>query len=196
MFAALVLAGCGSDEADIGEKKETIAKQKSAAEELSKANLAKSFQEGIFKADVMAIGLPADLHEKMEKITQAMQASLAKNEEWYSETVSKLAEGDILPYDEKLGITEEDYKLLLEADQHFELGKIAESEVTITKADGQTILQNHTAEIVKELKISTDGSTLHSDLGELSYIEAINASEAQAITGRWNGHFLSIRRSR
>lgn len=65
--------------------------------------------------------------------------------------------------------------------------------MTITKADGQTILQNPTAEIVKELKISTDGNTLHSDLGELSYIEAIKASEAQANNRKMEWAFLSIR---
>ncbi|WP_107951135.1 hypothetical protein [Lysinibacillus parviboronicapiens] len=195
MFAALVLAGCGSDEAEKGEKKEQVAGQESAAKEKvdnSKANLAKIFAEGSYKADVMAIGLPADLNEKMEKITETMQASLAKNEAWYLETVSGLAEGEILPYDEKLGITENEYKFLLEANEHFQLGKVGESDITITTVDEQTTVQNPTASIVKELTISADGNTLTSDLGDLTYVEEIVASDAQKITGRWNGHFYRM----
>jgi len=193
VFAALVLAGCGSDEAEKGEKKEEVAGQESAAkEDNSKANLAKSFKEGTFKADVMAIGLPADINEKAEKITAAMQASLAKNEAWYLETVAGLAEGEKLPYDEKLGITEDEYKFFLELDQHLQLGKIGDSDITITKADEQSTIENPTATIVKKLTISADGGTVKSDLGDLAYVEEIKASDAQKITGRWNGHLYRM----
>lgn len=195
MFAALVLAGCGSDEAEKGEKKEQVAGQESAAKEKvdsSKANLAKIFAEGSYKADVMAIGLPADLNEKMEKITETMQASLAQNEEWFSEVLAGLAEGEILPYDEKLGITEDEYKFLLEANEHFQLGKVGESDITITRADEQSTIQNSTASIVKELTISADGNTLTSNLGDLTYVEEIIASDEQIVTGRWNGHIYRM----
>ncbi len=163
-------------------KKEQVAGQESAAKEKvdnSKANLAKIFAEGSYKADVMAIGLPADLNEKMEKITETMQASLAQNEEWFSEVLAGLAEGEILPYHEKLGITEEEYKFLLEVEQYFKLGKVGESDITITTADEQTTVQNPTASIVKELTISADGNTLTSDLGDLTYVEEIVASDTQ-----------------
>lgn len=195
MFSALVLAGCGADEAAKGEKEENIAGQESAATEKvdnSKSNLANSFEEGTFKADVMAIGLPADLNEKMTKISDTMQASITKNQAWFSEKLGGLAEGEVLPYDEKLGITEEEYKFLLEADQHFILGKIGDSDITITKADGQSTIQNPTATIITELKISADGSTLQSNLGDLTYVEEIVASDAQKMTGRWNGHFYRM----
>ncbi|MET4560539.1 hypothetical protein ABIA69_001683 [Lysinibacillus parviboronicapiens] len=195
MFAALVLAGCGSDEAGKGEKKEQVAGQESAAKEKvdnNKANLAKIFAEGSYKADVMAIGLPADLNKKMEKITETMQTSLAQNEEWFSEVLAGLAEGEILPYHEKLGITEEEYKFLLEADQHFQLGKVGESDITITRADEQSTIQNPTASIVKELTISADGNTLTSNLGDLTYVEEIIASDEQIVTGRWNGHIYRM----
>ncbi|MGE8000559.1 hypothetical protein ACQKOF_18145 [Lysinibacillus sp. NPDC093190] len=192
-FAALVLAGCGADEAEKGEKKEPVAEQSSAVKvDMSKENLAKSFKEGTLKADVMAIGLPADLNEKAEKITAAMQASLAKNKEWYLETVAGLAEGEKLPYDEKLGITEDEYKFFLELNQHFQLGKIGESDITITKKDDQSTIENPTATIVKKLTISADGSTLQSDLGDLAYKEEIKASDEQKITGKWNGHIYRM----
>ncbi|MFB7158883.1 hypothetical protein [Lysinibacillus sp. NPDC056232] len=187
-FAALVLAGCGAGEAEKGEKKEPVVAQESAAKvDMSKENLAQSFKEGTFKADVMAIGLPKDLNEKVEKITAAMQASLAKNKEWYLETIAGLAKGEQLPYDEKLGITEDEYKFFLELDQHMKLGKIGESDITITKTNEQLTIQNPTATIVKNFKISADGKTLHSELGDLTYEDKIEASDEQKITGRWNG---------
>ncbi|MGE7928300.1 hypothetical protein [Lysinibacillus xylanilyticus] len=192
-FAALALAGCGAGEAEKGEKKEPVAEQESAAKvDMSKGNLAKSFKEGTFKADVMAIGLPKDINEKVEKITAAMQASLAKNKEWHLETLAGLAKGEKFPYDEKLGITEDEYNFFTELDQHMKLGKIGESDITIAKKDDQLTIENPTATIVKKLTISADGSTLQSDLGDLAYVEEIKASDAQKITGKWNGHIYRM----
>ncbi|MGE7942883.1 hypothetical protein ACQKNB_12425 [Lysinibacillus xylanilyticus] len=45
---------------------------------------------------------------------------------------------------------------------------------------------------MKKLTISADGSTLQSDLGDLAYVEEIKASDAQKITGRWNGHLYRM----
>ncbi|WP_433595198.1 hypothetical protein [Lysinibacillus xylanilyticus] len=192
-FAALVLAGCGAGEAEKGEKKEPVAEQGSAAKvDMSKENLAKSFKEGTFKADVMAIGLSKDINEKVEKITAAMQASLEKNKEWHLETLAGLAEGEKFPYDEKLGITEDEYNFFTELDQHMKLGKIGESDITIVKKDDQLTIENPTATIVKKLTISEDGSTLQSDLGDLAYVEEIKASDEQKITGKWNGHIYRM----
>lgn len=192
-FAALVLAGCGAGEAEKGEKKEPVVTQESAAKvDMSKENLAKSFKEGTIKADVMAIGLPKNINEKVEKITVAMQASLAKNKEWYLETIAGLATGEQLPYDEKLGITEDEYKFFLELDQHMKLGKIGESDITIVKKDDQLTIENPTATIVKKLTISADGNTLQSDLGDLAYLEEIKASAEQKVTGKWNGHLYRM----
>jgi len=194
IFATFVLAACATDEGKEGEKKEEIVVQETSVNansetlDNSKGDLSQIFSEGTYQADMMAIGLSADLNKKMEGITNKMQASLVKNEAWYLETLASLAEGEIFPYDEKLGVTEEEYKFLLEADQHFQLGKIGESEITITQVDEQLIIQNPTSTIVKELIISKDKSVLHSDLGDLTYVEEIVASDAQKITGKWNGH--------
>lgn len=197
-LATFTLVACNGDEAEEDKKKEeivvteTTANENSGTLDNSKSNLAKIFSEGTYQTDVMAIGLSADVNKDVEEITNKMQTSLGENEEWYLETLATLAEGEAFPYDEKLGVTEEEYKFLLEANQYLQLGKVGESEITITQIDEQVIIQNPTSTIVKELIISADASVLQSDLGELIYIEEIIASDAQRITGKWNGHFYRM----
>ncbi|MGM9945511.1 MAG: hypothetical protein ACI33M_11240 [Lysinibacillus sp.] len=198
IFATFVLAACNAGEAEQGKKKEEIIEPETSVNansetlDNSKIDLSQMFSEGTYRADVMAIGLSADLNKDAEEITNKMQASLVKNEAWYLETLATLAEGEIFPYDEKLGVTEEEYKFLLELDQHLQLGKVGESEITITQVDEQVIIQNPSSTIIKELTISADESVLQSDFGELIYVEEIIASDAQKITGKWNGHFYQM----
>ena len=198
IFATFVLVACNAGEVEEGKKKEEIVVTETSANvnsetlDNSKGNLSQIFSEGTYQADVMAIGLSADLNKEVEEITNKMQASLRENEAWYLETLATLAEGEAFPYDEKLGVTEEEYKLILELDQYLQLGKVGESEITITQIDEQVIIQNPASTIVKEITISADTSVLQSDLGELIYVEEIIASDAQKITGKWNGHYYRM----
>lgn len=195
ILATLVLAGCGTDSAEQGNKEVDGEVQESSASpkiDISKSNLSKVFAEGTYPADIMTLGLTAELNEKIGKVTEKMQMAIAENEVWYSETLASLEEGEAFPYDEKLGLTEEEYEFLLQADQHLQFGKIGESEITITRADEQPTILNPSSAIVKELTISEDGNTIQSDVGELAYVEEIVASDQQTITGRWNGHFYRI----
>lgn len=136
----------------------------------------------------MAAGLPADMNLKLNAISKVMQASLQENADWYMETLAGLKEGEPLPYDEKLGITQEQYDLLLSANDHMTLGKVGESDVIVTKADEGLTIEIPSSKLMKKLTINTEGTSIQSEAGELSYDGEITASDNQKVTGKWDGY--------
>lgn len=191
LFAGMLLAACNGEEADKEKEKEAPAAETSAENEtttVDEDNPSSVFKEGTYKADVMAVGLPPDMNLKLNAISTVMQAALQENQEWYMETLAGLGEGEPLPYDEKLGITKEQYDLLLSADEHMTLGKVGASDVKITKTDEGLKIEIPSSKLMKELTINADGTAIQSDVGELPYNTKIVASENQKVTGKWNGH--------
>ncbi|MBE1555940.1 hypothetical protein [Sporosarcina limicola] len=201
MISALfLLVGCGTD-ANVNEgKKADSADNGNSSESAegvakkagSKSSFFSTFSEGTYQADIMTIGLPADMSDKMNQISETIEESLAENQEWYLEALEGLEDGEVLPYDEKLGVTKEEYTLILQANNYFELGKIGNCEIEIQKEDKTLIINNPDSTILKKLTISGDGNTITTDSGELMYKEEILASDAQAVTGRWNGYFYRL----
>ncbi|WP_413367335.1 hypothetical protein [Lysinibacillus sp. 3P01SB] len=192
LFAGMLLTACSGEEAgkDKETEKEEPIEEVSAENEtaVDEDNPTHIFKEGTFEADVMAAGLPADMNLKLNAISKVMQASLQENADWYMETLAGLKEGEPLPYDEKLGITQEQYDLLLSANDHMTLGKVGESDVIVTKADEGLTIEIPSSKLMKKLTINTEGTSIQSDAGELSYDGEITASDNQKVTGKWDGY--------
>ncbi len=194
LFAGILLAACNGEEADKEPEKEEPTEEVSAqsteseTEAIDEDSPAAIFKEGTYQADVMAVRMRTDMQLKLTAISAQMQHSIQENADWYMETIAGLGEGELLPYDERLGITQEQYEFYLSSDDYMELGKVGESEVTITKTEEGLTIDIPSSGLMKKLTISADGSVAQSDAGELAYDGEIVASENQKITGKWNGH--------
>ena len=194
LFAGMLLAACNGEEADKEAEMEEPTEEVSAEstesemEAVDEDSPVTFFKEGTYQADVMTLRMRPDMQLKLTAITAIMKSSIEENPDWYMETIANLEGGEAIPYDERLGITQEQYDLLSRADDYMELGKAGETEVTITEVEAGMTIEIPSSGIMKKLTISADGSVAQSDIGELPYDGEIVASENQKITGKWNGH--------
>ncbi|MFC5528703.1 hypothetical protein [Cohnella yongneupensis] len=198
LISLFLLSSCGSTDSDrnkeseIAEKAELNTAEASTAVE-SEDEAIKSFVEGIltdgsYSAEVMVVGLPGAISKKMERVTRQMQESLAEHKEWYLNTIASLEEGEPMPYDERLGITEEEYTFVQQSDQYMKLIKQKDFKIRIRK-DGEKIsYRNDESPVLKEFTLDTRRNTISTELGEFTYDDEIVASDDQKVTGRWNGH--------
>lgn len=201
LLLLFVLAGCGDGSTSEGVPKDQSEKAMNDSEEIAKKEEENSkltffkdnFEEGAYQADQMTTGLPAELSGKAEKISVAMQASLIEHNAWYMETLEKLKQGQVLPYDERLGITEEDYEFLLQIDTLMVLVKVGNYEIEVRWKGQELIIDNPDSKIINTLKISEDGEKIYTNLGEFTYKEKIIASDNQKVTGGWSGYFYELK---
>ena len=198
LFAGMLLAACSGEEADkepgteepteevSAESTESTESETEAVDEDSPAAI---FKEGTYQADVMGLRMQPDMELKYTAIMTKMEQSVQANPDWHKEAISNLELGEVLPYDERLGITQEEYDFLLISDEYMELSKVGEEEVTITEGEDGLTIEIPSSVAMKKVTFSADGSVAQSDAGELVYGGEIVASESQKVTGRWNGHF-------
>lgn len=191
LFAGMLLMACGGEEADKEQEKEEPIEEVSADAEttvVDEDNPSHLLKEGTYQADEMGWGLPADMNAKFIEITTKMQASLQEHEDWSREMISNLEEGEPMPYDEKLGITKEEYDFIINTDDHLQMNKVGESEVTITKTEEGLTIEIPSSKLMKKITFNADGSVAQIDADELSYDREVVASDEQNLTGKWNGH--------
>lgn len=149
------------------------------------------FSPGTYSGERLTFALPDDVRLEMEQIALTMQLALVEHQEWYKEELAKLADGQPLPYDERLGVSEEEYNLLVGADDDLVPTKVGDTNVTITQAKKQVKINCGTQAIMKEFAIANNGEKLITDIGELTYVDAVTASDDQ-LMGRWNGHHYRL----
>lgn len=198
---AFTLSGCGQAESNqsVAPTDETATERvkpadfdptdmPADAEDKIASFLNELFAEGNAPAEVMEIGLPKILNEKAQLITQRMQESIAANVEWYEDAIRSVGEGEPLPYDEKLGITEEEYDFFKRLNEYMKLIKLKDITLQI-RNNGATIdYANDESQVLKKFSIDIAKNTIGTELGEFKYDNEIVASDSQKVTGRWNGH--------
>lgn len=82
---------------------------------------------------VRAVVLQARANPEIAAITKKLQAAVAANADWWNAYVKANAEKKPLPYHEKFGITEEEYKSLLSSAEQFRLVKVGEIDIDIKR---------------------------------------------------------------
>jgi len=136
----------------------------------------------------MELGLPSSLNEKANSLTLMIQQNIQENEEWYRDTLQNLKKGEVFPYDERLGVTEEEYSFFLKLDEYMELVKQADSVIEIRSEGEDLVINRSGSNVLGHFKINKNGKTISTEIGELSYSGKVKASNGQKVTGRWNGH--------
>lgn len=196
----ILLAGCGQGADDVSSAKnndDRVREQDTKQDEETEAE-AKKKEESHFYDKYFTVGEHEG--EKMEpqldplrktladKAEAKMQKGIQDNQEWFKKALEGLEPGEQLPYDKRLGVTEEEYNLIVTIDDHINLRKTADYPVNISKNQDVLMIDIKDSPVIKEINISNDGEKLETDKGEFSKIDEIAATDSQKATGPWNGY--------
>src|SRR5688500_7873221 len=140
---------------------------------------------GLFQKDVPVKGQigvvlpPQEIEKYMAKVEQAAK----KNPEWFREQAKNAKPGSPLPYDEKLGLTKEEYDAYLQLWAKREFKPMQETVLLLREtSDGNwTLSGTGNAAAISTLRYQPKSDTFRSPNGELKRIEDINADNTSIL---------------
>lgn len=156
--------------------------------------LKKYLKEGSHKAAVYGYQLEDEDLEKFTKLTQKLTFSLLAESEWFAAYSELHKDKDPMPWDEKFGVTEEEYDFIQNIEKKLKYKKYFDTDIVINKnKDGKLVIQEDT-EVEALSNFIIDGDKNHINLnyglyeeGEIAeYLEEIEASKEQRGV-QWNG---------
>lgn len=141
--------------------------------------------EGPVQVDVMQLGLP----RRAVEIVQRLEAHLAEHPEWWSEHVRSAPEGEPIPYDPRMGISEAEYLEFLELASAGTLNKVGEATLDFQWVSSRRVRLGAEGELAALNGIEIDvvlqrATTPFGTLPER--VEIDNRSESSP-TGPWRG---------
>jgi len=156
---------------------------------LSAAELPKVFA-GLFEPDIPVkgqIGLVMPPPE-IDKLTAKVEAAARKDIKWFREFSSKAPPGVPLPYDERLGLTKEEYAeyLALWAKREFKAKDNVMLLLRQSVGDIWSITATGNASTISTLRYNAGNDTFNSPNGTLKRIEDI-IPDPSSILGEWSG---------
>jgi hypothetical protein len=139
----------------------------------------------LLKGEVVVVVPPKELDKYIAKVEEAAR----KNPDWFREHAKKGKPGVPLPYDEKLGLTKEEYDDYLKFWGKREFKGIEAVPIRLSAgSDGRwSIIVGGRAQTVSTLKFDPKTDVFKSPNGELKRIEDVNA-DANSTLGAWTGH--------
>lgn len=140
-------------------------------------------------AQEMILSISKKDQQELELIVAKFQKALANDPEWFMEHTTSLPEGQLLPYDPKMGITKAEYQQILTMNKEIKLVKgkcvkliftsLSDNKVKITTDDLQNPLNN--------IVIGDKDTGITTRYGQLTEFNNINNADPNAITGPWKG---------
>ena len=146
--------------------------------------------DGLFKQDVPVrgqIGMvlpPAEIDKYVAKVETAAR----KDPKWFREFSASAKPGVPLPYDERLGLTKEEYNEYLALWNKREFKPMEEVMLLLRKSSetSWTLTATGSASMLSTLRYSPEADSFRSPNGELTRIKDIDA-DASSILGAWSG---------
>ncbi len=125
---------------------------------------------------------------EIDKFVAKVEAAARENREWFREYSAKAKPGVPLPYDERLGLTREEYDEYLALWNKREFKPMEDVVLILREASGGTwtIAATGGASTLSTLRYAPETDTFRSPNGELKRIEDINA-DAASMLGAWTG---------
>ncbi|MGE9270442.1 MAG: hypothetical protein ACQKBU_06530 [Verrucomicrobiales bacterium] len=127
---------------------------------------------------------------ELDKYVAIVEAAAKKDPEWFQEHSKKSAPGIPLPYDPKLGLTEEQYQeyLALWEKRQFKPVEAVVLQLKEGSSEGQwSITTVGGAHPITTLKYDAEKDVFVSPNGTLERLEDVNADK-HSILGAWTGH--------
>jgi len=139
--------------------------------------------EGV-KGEVVAVVPPDEIQKYIEKVKEGS----SKNPEWFAEYSAKSKPGIPLPYDEKLGLTKEEYDQYLELWDQREFRVIQPVGVRLELLGDQWMIRvSGVGAKITLLRYDETTDIFKSPNGEMKRIEDISADPSSILRG-WTGH--------
>jgi len=140
--------------------------------------------DAIVKGEVVVVVPPPELDKYVAKVEQ----SARKDPDWFREHAKQSKPGIPLPYDERLGLSKEEYEEYLKFWGKREFKGIEAVPIRLTgSSDGHwNINIGGSAQSISTLRYDPKGDVFRSPNGELKRIEDVNA-DANSTLGAWAG---------
>jgi hypothetical protein len=142
-------------------------------------------KRGEFIADIMQI----QASEKIEEISTRMLTSFQKHKSWYAEYIENYP-GKTLPYHEKIGISEAEYRYFLQnAKSASRLSKVGEVKISIDKkSNGEIVFKTNPQEFpLNGVTVYEKANYVFTNYAKLEQYSEIDQDEKDSVTGRWKG---------
>jgi hypothetical protein len=125
---------------------------------------------------------------EIDKYVAKVEAAARKDPKWFREFSGSATPGAPLPFDERLGLTKEEYDEYLKLWEKREFKGVEEVMLLLRKSSGETWTISSTggASTLTTLRYSPKDDLFRSPNGELKRIKDI-AAESTSILGAWSG---------
>jgi hypothetical protein len=139
----------------------------------------------MIKGEVVVVVPPKELDKYIAKVEEAAR----KDPEWFKEHAKNGKPGVPLPFDERLGLTKEEYDEYLKFWGKREFKGMEAVPIRLSEgSDGRwSIIVGGRAATLSTLKFDPKADSFKSPNGELKRIEDVNA-DANSTLGAWTGH--------
>lgn len=126
--------------------------------------------------------------KEIDKYIAKVEASARQNVDWFREHTKNAKPGMPLPYDEKLGLTKEEYAAYLELWAKREFQAVEKVLLLLRKSSGGTwtITSTGGGSPISTMRYDPEDDTFQSPNGKLNRINDISA-EPEGILGAWTG---------
>jgi hypothetical protein len=120
--------------------------------------------------DVQGHFMQVGFSERQTGLANKMMEAAKKNREWFMEAVAKAPPGEPVPYDEKLGLTREEYKEFLEGSKHSSLKEVLTRQIHVVhNADGSVSLDGgDDLKFLALIKFDPTKNSVSTPFGDLS----------------------------
>ncbi|MGJ8644351.1 MAG: hypothetical protein ACSHX9_13165 [Luteolibacter sp.] len=143
------------------------------------------FEEGIpVRANIGFVVPPPEI----EKFIGKVETAAKKDPKWFREFTESAEPGTPLPYNEKLGLTQEEYDEYLALWEKRDFRSSAEVILLLRKSFGDTwtLTSSGDAAVISTLRYNPEEDTFRSPNGVLKRLEDISA-DPSSILGDWSG---------
>lgn len=140
---------------------------------------------GSVSVDVMQV-MPSP---RTAELALKLQEAVKQNREWWLSHVAKAAPGQPVSWDEKLGLTREEYAEFLAESANVSLVKTGEGTIELLRSSDGRITIRAAAPLadLDGIVIDTRADRVETPFGETTAKSEIKASDEQKATGPWNG---------
>lgn len=141
--------------------------------------------QGPVQVDVMQLGLP----RRALEIAQQLEENVAQDPQWWSEHVRNAPEGEPIPYDPRMGITEQEYAEFLELASKTSLVKVGEATLDFQWIGSRRVRLGAEGELapLDGIEIDVVLQRAETRFGPLPERVGINNTSETGPTGPWRG---------
>lgn len=126
---------------------------------------------------------------KLEAVIERVREIAADDPVWLAEMNAARERGEGLPYDERLGMSRQEYARLMASPNELVLTKVDEATLTFTRTDSGVITLSGLPFKSPADSVSYDPATeeVKTAYGALNEVRRIHETDPETITGRWTG---------